>query len=429
MNSKPIIAATAMLVCAFGAKASEPVEKTDTFLIPERAIVVSGDHQKGNDLVAIMYDTRELHFSDPNSPRFLFLDREGKVALGVGGYVKGSVYYDFNGENTDGPSFTPYFNHVPNSPEHRQQFGGSANHSTIFLQLAGRSSKFGYYQAYIQTWFVGGGDHAYGLRLKQAYVSLGKVTAGLAVSTWTDLAACTPTVDDQGGVGESTTKNILVRYRPTFGKHWSLGVGVEVPEITATYGDGTSKISQRVPDIPVNVQYSWGKNSHVRAAGLIRNMTYRNTLTGENKFRFGWAAQLSGAIDLGYGFGTYFIGAYGQGYGHYINDLFGNGYDLIQSSTPGKMIAPKTMNYELGLKFAPVSKFFLAASYSQVRVYDQSALGPDAFRYSQYVSASAFCDPIRDLRLGVGYLYGTRNNYDGRRGTSNRVEAMVQYSF
>lgn len=429
MNFKQIISATVVLSSAMWATALEPVENPDTFYIPKRAVVVSGDHHKGNDLVAILYDTRELHFTDPSCPRFLFLDREGKVAFGLGGYVKGSIYYDFNGENVEGPSFTPFFNSVPNSPERRQQFGGSANHSTIFLQLAGRSSRFGYYQAYIQTWFIGDGDNGYGLKLKQAYVTLGNVTAGLALSTWTDAAAGTPTVDDQGPLGESTAKNVLVRYRPTFGKHWSLGVGVEVPQVSATYGDGTGKISQRVPDIPVNVQYSWGNNSHVRVAGLVRNMTYRDVLTGQNKFRFGWAAQLSGAIDLGYGFGTYFQGAYGQGYGRYINDLYGNGYDLIQSSTPGKMIAPKTMNFEIGAKYAPVSKFFLAAAYSQVRVYDQSALGNDAYRYGQYVTASAFYDPIEDLRIGVGYMYGTRNNYDGQRGTANRLEAMIQYSF
>ncbi|MDE7024981.1 MAG: porin [Paramuribaculum sp.] len=428
MSFKRIISAMVVLY-ATAAAALQPMEPVDTFLIPERAVVVSGDHLQGRDLVAILYDTSDIHFNDPSSPRFLFLDREGKVALGIGGYIKGSVYYDFNGENTDGPLFTPYLNHVPNSSEHRQRLGGTANHSTIFLQLAGRSSRFGYYEAYIQTNFSADGNNGYGLKLKQAYVTLGNITAGLAPSTWSDASAGTPTVDDQGPAGESSTKNILVRYRTTFGNRWSLGVGVEIPQVSSTFGFGTAKIGQRVPDIPFNIQYSWGKNSHLRVAGLLRTMTYRDALSEQNKFRFGWAAQVSGTINLGYGFNTYFQGACGQGYGRYINDLSGNGYDLIQSSTPGKMIAPKTLNYEVGVKYAPVSKFFIAAAYSQVRVYDQSALGNDAYRQGQYATVSAFCDPIRDLRVGVGYMYGVRKNYDGQSGCSNRLEAMIQYSF
>ena len=425
-----VIAATAVILsCASGTEAKTPEAYPDTFLIPSRAVVVSGDASRGSDLVAILYDKKDLHFNDPNTPRFLFLDREGKVAFGIGGYVKGTVFYDFNGENTDGTSFTPFDIEVPNNPAHRQQLGGSANHSTIFLQLAGRSERFGYYQAFIQTNFTGNGAGGYGLKLKQAYLNVGYVTAGLTRSTFVDGAAGTPTVDDQGPAGEMTGKNILVRYRPTFGRHWSVAVGVEIPQVSGTFSNSTEKISQRVPDIPFNVQYSWGKDSHVRVAGLIRNMTYRDILTAENKFKFGWAAQLSGAIGLGYGFTTYFQGAAGQGYGRYINDLEGNGYDLIAGSKPGEMIAPRTMNFEVGLKFAPTDKLFFATSYSQAHVYQQRTIGPDAYRYGQYISASAFYNIIEDLRVGVEYLHGTRNNYDNSRGTSNRIEGMIQYSF
>lgn len=92
-----IAAVVAVAATAPTASALKPKEYPDTLMIPKRAVVVSGDETKGGSLMAILYDTSDLHFTDPSAPRFLFLDRQGKVALGIGGYVKGTVQYDFGG--------------------------------------------------------------------------------------------------------------------------------------------------------------------------------------------------------------------------------------------------------------------------------------------------------------------------------------------
>ncbi|MDE5686049.1 MAG: hypothetical protein K2I26_05770, partial [Paramuribaculum sp.] len=126
---------------AIPASALKPREMPDTFLIPERAVIATGSPEQAGALVAILYDTHDLHFADPSSPRFLFLDREGKVALGIGGYIKGTAQYDFNGAIDDGASFVTYDIPVPANPAQREQFYGNANHSTLFLQLVGRSSR------------------------------------------------------------------------------------------------------------------------------------------------------------------------------------------------------------------------------------------------------------------------------------------------
>ncbi len=411
------------------ANALQPKEYPDTVMIPERAIVLSGDHTRSGSLMAILYDSSDLHFSEPSAPRFLFLDRQGKVALGIGGYVKGTLQYDFGGSIDDGASFVTYDIPVPQNPAQRNQFYGNANHSTIFLQLVGKSKHFGYYQMYVQTNFSGDGNSGYGLKLKQAYLSVGYVTAGLANSTFVDGSVGTPTIDDQGPAGEISRKNVLLRYAPRFNDHFSGAIGVEMPSVSYTVNTDVEKINPRVPDIPLYVQYQWdGGKSHIRLSGLFRDMSYRDIKSGRNHFKPGWAAQLSGKTAAG-PLTFFYQGAYGRGYGAYLNDLGGNGFDLVYSTTEGKMEAPRTANFELGMRYNAMSRLFFAASYSQARLFGVSHLGPDTYRYGQYISVSGFFDIVPDLRVGLEYLHGDRANVDRTHGRANRITGLLQFSF
>lgn len=379
--------------------------------------------------MAILYDSSDLHFSEPSAPRFLFLDRQGKVALGIGGYVKGTLQYDFGGSIDDGASFVTYDIPVPQNPAQRNQFYGNANHSTIFLQLVGKSKHFGYYQMYVQTNFSGDGNSGYGLKLKQAYLSVGYVTAGLANSTFVDGSVGTPTIDDQGPAGEISRKNVLLRYAPRFNDHFSGAIGVEMPSVSYTVNTDVEKINPRVPDIPLYVQYQWdGGKSHIRLSGLFRDMSYRDIKSGRNHFKPGWAAQLSGKTAAG-PLTFFYQGAYGRGYGAYLNDLGGNGFDLVYSTTEGKMEAPRTANFELGMRYNAMSRLFFAASYSQARLFGVSHLGPDTYRYGQYISVSGFFDIVPDLRVGLEYLHGDRANVDRTHGRANRITGLLQFSF
>lgn len=409
--------------------AQEHSVKPDTILIPERAVFVSGNPTNSHDLVAMIYNQQDWHFSDPQPPRFLFVDRQGRAALGIGGTVKGEVGYYFSGAINDGSNFTTYDIPVPADPAHRQRLYGDVSHSSIFLSMVGRTSKLGYYQVYVQTQFTGD-NGGYGVKVKQAWASLGNVTIGLARSSFVDGAAGTPTADTQGPAGEATGKNILVRYAKTFGKGFRVAGSLEIPKVTATANTTNEEIDQRVPDIPVNLQYSWdGGASHVRLTGLFRDMYYRDLINGKNRSSIGWAAQLSGVVDV---LGTaqfFYQGAIGRGYGRYINDLEGNGFDLVSSSTPGRMKAPKTMNYELGVRYNATSKLFFAASFSQARLYGIDYLAPDTYKYGRYVSATAFYNLTPDLLCGLEYCNGRRMDISGAHNNANRIEFMMQYSF
>ena len=80
-------------------------QEVDADSIPSRAIIVSGDKTHPDHIgnIAMMYSRENLAFEDPAAPRFLFLDKKGEVALGIGGYLKAVGEYDFNGavDNND----------------------------------------------------------------------------------------------------------------------------------------------------------------------------------------------------------------------------------------------------------------------------------------------------------------------------------------
>lgn len=414
--------------------ALRPKHYADSVIIPEHAVVVSGSKENSGSLIAYLYDTSEMHFSEPSTPRFLFLDRHGKVALGIGGYIKGTLQYDFDGAIDDGANFGTFDIPVPANPALRNQFYGNANHSTIFLSLVGKTTRFGYYQMYLQTEFSGETPKSYGLKLIQAYLKVGYVTAGLANSTFVDPAAGVPVISDTGPTGETSCKNIQVRYAPRFSDHLSAALAVEVPQASVTVlpsdDPSVEKINQRVPDIPAYVQYEWDEaQSHVRLSGLFRDLSYRDVLSGRNKFTAGWALQLSGKVKVARPLTVFYQGAYGKGYGAYINGLGGRGYDLVQAAEPGKMVAPAASSYEIGLRYDITPKFFLAGEYSETRVYKNEQLGPDAFRRMQYATISGFYNIFADLQVGLEYLYGSRTNRDGVSGHANRVQGMVKFSF
>lgn len=424
------LAVAATLATASSAFALQPKDYSAGIRIPERAVIVTGDSARSRHLVAVLYDTEEFHFSDPSAPRFLFLDREGKVALGIGGRLKGTLQYDFGGAIDDGASFIPFDIPVPQNPAQRNQFYGNANHSQIFLQLVGHSKRFGYYQMYIQTEFSNDGSKRYGLKLKQGYLTVGYVTAGLASSTFVDGSVGTPVIDDQGPAGEMCRKNVLLRYAPRFNNHFSGAIAAEMPPMSMTPGEQVTKINQRVPDIPLYVQYQYGKaKNHVRVSALLRNLSYRDDAAGKNRFATGWAVQLSGKQNIYGGLTFLYQGAYGAGYGSYLNDLSGNGLDLVPSATPGKMHAQRTASFELGLRYNVTPSLMLSGTYSQARILKQGQLPATEYHFGQYIAASAFYSLTSELQIGLEYLRGQRNDFSGESAHANRIMGLVQFSF
>ena len=63
---------------------------------PNSVMFVS-TNKAGDEIIRIMNETRLPRFHEPKAPRFVLTDRQGKFALGIGGYVRATAEYDFGG--------------------------------------------------------------------------------------------------------------------------------------------------------------------------------------------------------------------------------------------------------------------------------------------------------------------------------------------
>ena len=76
-------------------------------------------------------------------------------------------------------------------------------------------------------------------------MTLGPWLGGLTNSTFVDVAAAPPTIEEEGPCGQISVKQIMVRYAPRLDEHWSLGLAVEIPKNTFTTNSHNERIAQR----------------------------------------------------------------------------------------------------------------------------------------------------------------------------------------
>ena len=398
------------------------------------AVVVTTEHNNARnnsyEIIKAMYEANGRHFQDPRASRFLFLDRKGRVALGIGGYVKGTMSIDIGGiaNNRD---FVTATIPAPKQPDMCNQFLMDASTSRLFFKLVGSNKVVGDFTVYLESDFRGTSAGYYGMRLRQAYVQLWRFKAGRFWSTFCDVMAAPPTIDFQGPSGQVSAMGTQLQYVQPLGRHWEMAMAVEVPSATYTTRQNyNNAIAQRVPDVPSYIQYKWNEGkSHIRWSNILRWLSYRNLVADDNDLTFCWATQLSGIIQASRQFTFYFQGAYGRGYADYLNDLSGYGFDLIPGERNGSMMAPYALGLVGGVQYTIMPGLFLSAAYSQCRLYDEPSLSASTYRYAQYVVANAFYTPFPNCQIGIEYLYGNRNNYDGVSGSAHRINTMIQYNF
>ena len=392
----------------------------------------------GNELEIVnsFKETAGKHFTDPKAPRFLLYDQKRDVAFGIGGSVRLRTAYDFSGSPTSSDAFIPYAIPVSGNRLNKDGFRMNANNSTLFFKLLGNNDKIGQYQLYISGVFNGDGN---AFTLQDAYMKVYGFTIGRTWSTFNDPSAVPPTIDWQGPNGAAEMRTEQIRYERNITDDLSFGVAAELSQTTGRYGQSIKdlEMSQRIPDVPAYVQYAFGANkgSHVRLAGVLRNMNYLNEVKDKTEYATGYGVQLSSKIVATPLFTFYGQMNYGNGIGQYINDLSGNGLSLVaaaDNAATGKMKAVEAMGWFAQGQVNITSSLFATLGYSQARIFpksDKLDLAGTNYRYGQYVVGNVFYNLTSDLQVGLEYLYGERVNINKEKGHANRVQALVQFNF
>ena len=416
-------------------------EKQDKVLISDQRISDMKDNThvlyEGNvntkdsltKLLNIFYYDQFRHFQDPRAPYFMFLSKNGKLALGVGGQVKVRGYFDWNGAIPN-VGFIPYDIPIPKDPTNMRDLSASPSGTGLFFTLLGSNKLLGNFMAYFQADFSGYNQR--GFRIKKAYLTFREWTVGYATTTFEDTMAEPSTVDGAGPNGINSKKAVLIRYMLPFKKHWTVAGSLEFPnESISSDGIHTSACSPYIPDLAAFLQYQWDNGaSHLRLSGLLRTLTYRDLMTARNYDIIGWGLQLSTVVNPLPSLSLFGIISTGQGHASYTADLGNGEFDLIPvQNKEGKLYAPWAAGFVAGVQYYFNKKIFSNLAFSEQTYYPHSRPHDSSYKYGYYAVGNVFWDITPRLEIGLEYLHGKRKNFNGDSGSANRVMAMLMVSF
>ena len=422
---KTLLLSALLLSAMVPATAQRWVEITDG---ATPVICISETVNEAPDVVEIFQNTQSGYFHDARAPRFILVDQEGKWGLGIGGYLQTKIEYDFD-RAVDNVDFLPSAIYGKGGPESQLQM--DLTNSTLFMKLVGTSRLLGDFVVYTSGNWRGS---ALGFQLLNAYMSTKYLKFGYGVGSFMDIEAVPTTIDYGGPCGMTFYRTTQVMLRYAFDWGLSMGVSLENPDVSIEKNELISVNAQRVPNVPVYVQYDLkgNSNNHIRLGAVMRDMYYTDNVANKNSDKVGWGAQASLLTTMG---GLQLLGQFtiGEGIGSMINNVSNIGVDIVPDpESPGKAMLLRSESWYAGMQYNFSKKFMMSATYSQTALHSQKGYAeynPKASRKGQYVVANALYNLTDNLQIGIEYLHGWRTNFDETISNANRVNLSARYDF
>lgn len=430
-------AAVAAAVClaAAGARAQGPVsERVDSLKSHNKVITFGDGPQLSRDSVRSLLDEFYInqfqHSMTPDAPYFIFMSRDSKLVMGIGGSLQARAWYSWGGYNpTSG--FVP--SEIPlgggGAGASRRALTGNVNESSLFFKVIGEHSFIGPWQVYIKAKF---GGPSRTLKLSKAYVIIRDWTVGYANSTFEDPAAQPFTIDEQGPNAEISDTDILVRWMHTFTHGITAAASLELPQEAGLQATAQSEgATGCIPTLGAFLQWSWAKDQHLRLSGIVRSLEYRDLVTGHDRTRVGWGLKASSVWAPADGPVTLYLNAlYGHGIASITNDLADADLDLIASPTrPGRAQAPALAGAFAGVQYNISPSFFAAVSASELRFLPSGHPDPSTYRYGLYGTATLGWYVTERLLVGAELDLGCHKAFSGAKEWAHRVGLTAQVDF
>lgn len=390
-----------------------------------------GDNPHQDSVKAIIdkfYIDQFRHFQDPRAPYFLFMSKDSKFAMGIGGVVRMRGWYDWAGVIPYN-GFIPQAISVPKNDIARKKISTTPAGTALYFRVIGNNHKLGDYQLYIETNFDG--YNQVGMKLKKAYATVNDWTIGYANSTFGDPAAFPPLIDAQGPQAEIQTTAVLLRWMHSINKQWTIAASLETPQSQIDYDNiSTSKVDDWAPNIASFGQFKWGDNQHIRLSGIMRVLPYHDLINGSNEHKIGWGLQLSSVSRPSNKTTFYATANIGQGYGSLTGDLIMGNYDLLNNpNNPGEMYAPKSFAWYGALQYHFRPNIYTTATVGQERLLPQYHVPGDTYKYGLYSALNVFWDITPHFEVAAEINLGKRANFDGESNWARRACIMAQFSF
>lgn len=366
--------------------------------------------------------------NDNGLPRFALVGKNNEFYIGIGGQFLGEGVFTWGDNMPSATLFTPAAL-TPKTPGNggNTQFGWQTSSIYMnFVAMPGTDNQLG---IFFKANFMGNNN---AFNCYHFYAKYRGLTAGYTNSLFTDGAAEPMTIDFEGPNGYPFTTLFTAYWEQNFTKNFSGAIGIDAPSVSMTTGATTANVNQRIPAIPLYLQYAWNDGgAHVRLSGIVRPIQYRNLAEGSNSTLVGGGIQLSGMTKVVGDLSANFNAAYGRGIGSYLQDDNGLGMDAVTSTEAGKMETVKTFGVTGGLSYAFSPKVSTNLTYSHLvnSLPDNSTVDRDKYRYGDYVAANVIYNINKFVSAGIEYDYGHRKSFDGEGLHANRIQCQLAVTF
>lgn len=424
MKTKILILSAAIVLGAFDICA----QRDNRYFEDEVVTVILNEETDASQVEKAFKDNEPTGTTDNGLPRFAVVGKDHQFYLGLGAQFLGEAVFDWGGVVSSPEMFIPSAITRP-KPGNGGALGFGWQTSSIYMNFVAMPNTDNHIGVFFKGNFTGSNN---GFSCYHFYAKYRGLTVGYTNSAFTDGSAEPVTIDFQGPNGYPFITLFTAYWQQQFTPHISATIGIDAPTASFTTDKDCERVSQRIPAVPLYIQYGWNEgNSHVRLSGIIRPMQYRNLIAEKNQTLTGLGIQLSGMTEIAGPLTLHFNAAYGRGIGNYIQDDYGMGLDAVCTATPGDMELVKTLGLTAGMSCHFSNKVSSNICYSHAANFTGTEGRPDnsLYRYGDYVAANVIYNINKFLSAGIEYDYGHCKSFGGESNHANRLQCQFAVTF
>lgn len=348
----------------------------------------------------------------------------------LGGSARVDTVVDF--ENNGNPNLF-----IPSTiPVGSQPGVDGGERSTIFakatrisLELRRPASESGKLRIYNENdFFADSSSNTMSFRVRHFYGQAWNFLIGQTFSGFMNPDAWPDVVDNQGPAGIINRRQAQIRYTQPLWDDFGQGqayISAEYPEsdVLSSTLPPDSQVRSILPDLVVGGRWEGGFG-HIQLAGIGRTLGSESDI-GPDGNTLGWGASLSGNWEMDKCNELFAQIAYGEGIARYVNDFNGNDLDAAWVGNDLKAIPIFAPMIGYTHRWSDHFRSTVAASWVMADLPSSvSDLTPET---TASISANLVWQPTDSFRMGLEYLNGYKETYDGSEGFANRLNFVFRY--
>ncbi len=348
----------------------------------------------------------------------------------IGGSARVDAIADFanNGNpNQFVPSTIPVGNQAGYGGDERTTIHGKG--TRISLEIRRPTDQFGNLRIYNENDFFGDSTSStMTFRVRHFYGQAWNFLIGQTFSGFMNPDAWPDVLDYQGPAGIINKRQTQIRYTQPLWDNCGEGhayISVEYPESDLLDSTLPSNSEERstTPDIILGGRWE-GKKGNIQLAGIYRSLGFESD-TGPEGNTTGWGVSLSGSWNITEDDKLSAQLAYGEGIARYVNDFGGTNLDAVWVGNDLEAVpifAPMigyTHDWNEHFRSTVAASWVLADLPATA-----SALTPET---TSSIGVNLVWHPTDTFRMGLEYLFGTKETYDGTDGDAQRLNFVIRY--